>query len=405
MTGPGGAASRTRLPARAWPVLAGDAVSAFGTGLTLPFLVVYLHRVRGIDLTLTGPIFSVIAVLGLVGNPVGGLLSDRIGARRTAVAGLLVVGAGTAGFAAVHTAWQGFAAAACYGLGISVTAPAFQALLGASVPVEGRPKAFAIRQVGVNVGAGLGGVAAASVASFTDPGTFVLLYLLDSATFLVFAVVIALTARDAKSAGTGFGGYRTVLADRRMVGLWGIVVVLVACGYGQLFGAYPIYAADRAGLDAGELRLTFVAHTVTVVAAQFFVLRLMAARRRTRGLAVCAALMALAWLIVPGTGSVLWLTLALVVFALGETFLAPTAPAIVNDLATDSDRGRYNGVYTLAWTTGYVIGPGTAGLMLSAGLGDALFVGSALALCAAAALAFRLERILPEAANRSQRKD
>ena len=40
------------LPARAWLVLVGDALSALGSGLTLPFFVVYLSQVRGIDLGL-----------------------------------------------------------------------------------------------------------------------------------------------------------------------------------------------------------------------------------------------------------------------------------------------------------------------------------------------------------------
>jgi hypothetical protein len=38
------------LPSRAWLVLAGVALSAAGSGLTLPFFLVYLSSARGIDI-------------------------------------------------------------------------------------------------------------------------------------------------------------------------------------------------------------------------------------------------------------------------------------------------------------------------------------------------------------------
>ena len=58
-----------------------------------------------------------------------------------------------------------------------------------------------------------------------------------------------------------------------------------------------------------------------------------------------------------GATAVAVFALAMVVFAIGETLLSPTLAPMVNDLAPDELRGRYNGVSTLAWTTGYMAGP------------------------------------------------
>jgi MFS family permease len=91
--------------------------------------------------------------------------------------------------------------------------------------------------------------------------------------------------------------------------------------------------------------------------------------------------------------------LAMVIFAVGETLLAPTLPAIVNDLAAEELRGRYNGLSTLAWTVGFMVGPVIAGFSLGAGHASALF-GGLVGACGLAALAARrLERHLPAAAN------
>jgi MFS family permease len=63
-------------------LLAGAAIDAFGTGLTLPFLVVYLDAVRGLPLETVGLIVAVPAALALfLLGPVG-VLVDRLGPRR-----------------------------------------------------------------------------------------------------------------------------------------------------------------------------------------------------------------------------------------------------------------------------------------------------------------------------------
>src|SRR3954465_9034846 len=113
-----------RLSARAWVILGGDALAALSSGLTLPFFLVYLHRVRGIELGVAGLILSTVAVAGLVGNPAGGWLVDRIGPRRAVIVGLVLAAGGCVALAAVHEAWQGFLATAFYGLGAAVLLPA-----------------------------------------------------------------------------------------------------------------------------------------------------------------------------------------------------------------------------------------------------------------------------------------
>ncbi|MDP9250616.1 MAG: hypothetical protein M3O78_04525 [Chloroflexota bacterium] len=60
-----------RLPRDAWVVLGGDTLSAVGSGLTLPFLLVYLSRIRDIDLVTAGLAVSTVALAGFAGNPFG----------------------------------------------------------------------------------------------------------------------------------------------------------------------------------------------------------------------------------------------------------------------------------------------------------------------------------------------
>ena len=108
-----------------------------------------------------------------------------------------------------------------------------------------------------------------------------------------------------------------------------------------------------------------------MVAVQLPVLRWLAGRRRTTGVALAATAWAACWAVViigghlgSGAAAEAAFVVAMVVFALGETLFSPTLPAIINDLAPPEAVGRYNGLGVLAFTTGFLLGPvsGTAAL-------------------------------------------
>src|ERR1700728_4517128 len=70
--------------------LAGDTLSMFGTGLVLPFMIIYLHEARGIALPVVGALLAAGAATGLVVVLVCGALMDRVGARL--VLGMILLG-------------------------------------------------------------------------------------------------------------------------------------------------------------------------------------------------------------------------------------------------------------------------------------------------------------------------
>jgi MFS family permease len=96
-----------------------------------------------------------------------------------------------------------------------------------------------------------------------------------------------------------------------------------------------------------------------------------------------------------GAAAVALFAAAVAIFALGETFLSPALAPLVNDLAPDRLRGRYNAVYTLGLTTGYILGPVIAGAVLGAGHSRAFFLALIAACGAGALFALELRRHLP----------
>jgi MFS family permease len=395
------------LPRQAWVLLGGVGLSALGSGLTLPFLLVYLNQVRGIDLELAALALSTVAFAGLVGNPLGGWLADRVGARNAVAGGLVVAAAGAFSVALVREPWHGFAAAAAVGLGAAIVWPAEDAFLATLVRPDQRSSAFAVHHALMNAGFGAGAVVAAVLVQESSPGTFELVYVLDGLSFLAFLPVL-LTLPAGRVTGLNFagGGLRNVLADRVFLRVWALTALFAAAGYAQYYAAFPAYATGAGGLTAGALGVAFAANTFVVAGVQLFSLRAMRGRRRTRGLALVAVVFAGAWAITllagrigGGVAAIAFFSLAMALLALGETFVPPTLPPLVNELASDEFRGRYNGLSALAWTTGFIVGPAVAGVVLASGHAEAFFL-SLFGCCGLVALgALRLERVLPRNVN------
>jgi MFS family permease len=394
--------------------LAGDAISAVGSGLTLPFLVIYLHDARGISLGVAGATVSTVALAGFVGNPLGGSLADRIGAKATVIGGLAAAAAGSFALAAVHVSWQAFPAAALVGFGMAVVWPAQDALLAVLVEPAQRSAVFSIRHGTMNAGLAVGGLAAAVIVRDATVSRFVFLFLVDAVTFLAFIPVLLalgtvkreIDADEDPDAPSPKVSMLTVMKDPVFRRVWVLTALFVAVGYGQFNSAFPAFANRPGGIEAGSIGLVFAANTVAVVGLQLVALRVMTGRKRTTAMALACGSWAAAWAIAvvagaagSGTAAVALFVAVAVVFAIGETFLTPSLVPIVNDLAPDELRGRYNGLSVLAWTTGFALGPVVGGVALDAGM-NGLFFGLVAAACIGLGVAsLRLQRLLPGRAN------
>jgi MFS family permease len=399
------------LPKDAWLILSGDALSAVGSGMTLPFLFVYLSRIRGIDAGIAGLAVSTIALAALLGNPLSGWMSDRFGARGTLIFGLLIAAAGAGFIVLVHSPWQALAAAAVAGFGGALIWPSQDALLAQVVPPEQRSGVFSVRFATLNAGFGIGALLAAAIVDVQRPGSFVLIYLLDGMTFLVFIPILLFWLRLPPQPSTTAGdrsrqGYRQVLRDRVFIRVWVLTALLITIGYGQQISAFPGFATRPGGIAASDLSLAFAANTISVVLGQLFALKLLTGHKRTTGIMLVTVFWACAWAVTlvagrlgGGLDATLAFAAAMVVFAAGETFLSPTVTPIVNDLAPDALRGRYNAASALAFTTGFILGPAIGGLAIGAGQPEALF-GGLIAACGVALVGARaLDRHLPASAN------
>lgn len=385
-----------------------------GTGLILPFNVVYLHEVRGFPLSQAGLLLGLPALVGLLVVGPGGTIIDRVGARPVQVFTLVLLVLSDIVLAFASVVPLAAVALVLNGVAFGMSWPAWQSLVASVIPQHLRQRYFGLNFTLLNLGIGIGGVAG---GLFVDTGltwTFQALYLADAVSFLpaLFLLLVPLrhvagrpaTHEEEASERVGY------LAVARRPGVAVLAVLGFAAsfvGYAQLNAGLPAYARAVSQVTTEGLGLAFAANTLVIVCVQLFVLQQIEGRRRTRAIAMMGMLWSVAWLslglsgIAPGAlGATLLVAACASVFGLGETLLQPTVPALVNDLAPDHLRGRYNAVSSGAFQLAAVAGPAVSGLLIGQGLGSgyvALLVLGSLAIGAYAVLV--VEPRLPAGVN------
>jgi MFS family permease len=369
------------IPEQARLLLGGFALSAVGDGLVLPFLAVHLRVARDFPVWLAGAAMALVFAACLVTTPIAGVLLDRFAKNRVLAAALLVQAAAAVMIAVAPGRIVVLLGCVALGVGNAPVWPALHALLAVAAG-DAAPRVFARENIVLNAGMALGALSAGLLAAPVHAATFRAVLLGDAVTFLGFAIAavrIAPRSVDASAARTSGDprSYRTVFADRALRWLCTITALTLISG-AQLNSGYGLYAVEVLGLPVAVVSVGFAANTITVVALQTHAERWGRGRRRTTLLAISGCWSVLAWSLAASGGLAPGLVLpaaALVLFpvvlAVGELFFSPVEPAMLNSLASNDLRGRYNAASMLSYQIGWMTGPLLAGLLLGTGLARA----------------------------------
>lgn len=363
-------------------IQAGNALSAFGLGFTVPYLYVYVAQVRDLGASTAGAVLAVFAMAALVALPFTGRVIDRRGPLPVVVGGAALAAVGAVGMGVAATVPAAVFSAALLGAGTAVMQPALATMIVWCSDPSTRTRAFATQFFLQNLGLGLGGLIGGQLVNVNRPGSFTLLFGIEAAMFLVLAAVAGTvklprtssassSVLPEEAAGAGGGGLRALLGHRAMVQLCVLGFVLFFACYGQFESGLAAYGTEAAGIAPSTLGIALAANTAVIVVAQFVVLRLVERRRRSRVIASVGLIWAVAWIIAGyaglGHGSQTMATAAFIstyaLFGLGESMLSPTVAPLVADLAPGEMVGQYNAAFALVKQLALAVGPAVGGPM------------------------------------------
>ena len=360
-----------RLPREVYVLELGALVNAFGSGVVLPFLLIYLHNVRGISFGLAGLAAAVQSAAALASGFLGGTLSDRLGPKRVLLGSLAVMTVAFALMPLIRTAWHAFAIYTLWGIGSGAFWPSQSALLAGLTPAARRAPAYALQRLAMNVGVALGGVTAGLIASVGHPQSFTVLFAINCVTFVGYMLVLTRVRAPALHEGRLGGSWRAVLRDRVFTLYTLLNAAFITAAISVTVELLPAFGKNVTHISEREVGIVFALNAVGVVLFQLPVVKLSEGRSRMRGLALMGTLWAASMLAVWAAGS--WtrataafgiLAGAVLVFALGECLHGAIHTPLSVDLAPPQLVGRYTAAASISWQIGWIVGPAAGGFLL-----------------------------------------
>ncbi len=372
-------------------------LSALGTGLIISLNIIYVHLIRHHSIFFATFLLSMNALLGLALTPVIGTLTDKVGPVKVTLVSVVLMTIGLYCYAYTCSAWAFVVVSAILTIGGSGSWSPLSTMLARLIGPEHRQRAFGFNFMFVNLGIGAGALVSSSVVDRHNPLTFTHLYLgtatLTALTGIIYATLWrhggpvreALDEAEAAEAEPvpAKGGWGEVLGDRRLRNFVLAALFMLICGYGSLEAGFSLFVVTYTKLTIKSIGIVFFFNTLTIVLAQLFVLGRIQGKSRARVMSLVGVLWALSWVFVTFTLHVpAWFALVLlcaaqIVFAIGETLWSPVAPALVNQIAPEHLRGRYNAAFGFTWTISGFVAPLIAALFLATSLGRfwPMFVG------------------------------
>jgi len=221
------------------------------------------------------------------------------------------------------------------------------------VPAQARPRAYALVYWAVNLGVAVAGVLGGLLAD----RSYWLLFVVDAATCLGFAVIIARAVPETRPESTTGepGSYRRVLRDGVALGLF-LSILLGTTVYMQQFATLPL-AVRASGLSAAAFGLIYAVNPVTVILAQPLVLRLIDRLPVVPTMAISSLLLGVGFGMTLFAHTVPAFAGTVLIWTIGEIGFNAVGPALVAEIAPPELRGRYNGLIGTAFGASALIGP------------------------------------------------
>ncbi|NHC39671.1 MFS transporter [Bacillus sp. MM2020_1] len=358
-----------------WVLLIGTVLSRGASFMTLPFLSIYLSRHMDLSPIIIGLTVGMSPLMATVGGFIGSHLSDRFGRKPVMLISLFMVTLVYYGFTAATGQGWFILLNALNGLCNSFFEPTSQALMADLTDKEKRMKVYSLRYTAMNIGASVGPLVGAYLASTSAKLSFAI----TGTTYLFYAIVLVFLLKKLVLPQVGiskrvvsFGDAFTIIRKDKALRFLILGIILVNVGYVQIDSNLPqvLEGTVENGIVIFSTLITI--NAVLVVFLQMPISHVAEKFRLMQVMVVGAVFMAaglVAFSFVNG-----WITAisAIVLLTVGEILIFPSNSMMIDQLAPEHLRGTYFGAAQFR-KIGNFLGPIIGGYLLSQFQGQIMF--------------------------------
>ena len=383
------------------------AIDAIGSGVWMPFEILFFLTVTELPMVQVGGAFSVGALFGIPASLAAGPLVDRIGPKPILVCGNLLLASVFAAAPAVTTLIGVVAVAVAASVANSMFWAAFLPMVAAIAEPGERERWFGFLGALRNVGFAAGGLGAAVVMSIGTKIAYISAAWLNAASFLFSAVLLVTVSATyaAQTTATDETPRGSLVELMRISGFpWFLAANLAyALSCLALNVAFPIYLNRVLGLPGWVAGAAFVVNTVLCGFGQGLVVNRMTGVVRTRVLQAGWAIFVVGYsLLLLASALPVWAAIAsaliaVAVYSFGEMACGPVLAALSTDTPPEHLRGRAGGMFQMTWNIASIAAPSLFTWLLAGGVLP-FWVGTTMIAITGAGVTLLLGHRLPHAA-------
>lgn len=359
-----------------WPLVWAMVIDTLGTGLFLPFTILYFLATTRMPVAEVGLGLAVSGGASLPFGPVCGSLADRWGARAVVVGSNVLRMAGFVGFLGVRTFPELLITSLIVQLGNRAFYASYAPLVTQVAPVGQRERWFGFVGSLRNVGFSLGGLIAGVAITGGGKDAYYAIVIVNAVSFGLAAILLTrLKLRPlpiAEESALSRQGWRAVLVDRPYLMLTAVNLAF-AMATNALDLVLPVYLVRVLALPAWTAGASFGLNCILVSFAQAPVVTKLEGRDRTRLLVLAGLISAISVLVflaadgLPVAAALTLVVVGVVLFSASELIASPVMSAMSAEAAPDALRGRYIALFQMSWTISNSVGVAVLTWLISIG--------------------------------------
>lgn len=360
--------------------------------MVVPFMTLYMTQKLGYSIAQAGWVMALFGAGAVCGGFLGGRLIDNFGFYYIQIVTLL--GGGI--MFAVLGQMKSYPLICIFAFLLSLVNDMFRPANSAAVAhyskEENRTRSFSLNRLAINLGWSFGG----ALGGFIAARNYELLFWIDGITNVSAAFMLWLTLAPSKNKATvskpaprSATQVRSPYKDKPYM-VFFILLVLFAFCFFQLFTTLPVYYREVLKLDEQFIGLTMAMNGLIIALTEMVIIHNLEGRRHILQYIMAGTLMIafsfLMFNIFPGAA---WLAIASMLFmTLGEMLAMPFMNTYWISRTVDENRGQYAALFSVAWSTAQVLGPGT-GAQIADQFGFRILWWVIGGICVVSALGFR----------------
>ncbi len=179
-------------PKQFWVIVGSNFIDRVGGALIFPFFALYITKKFQVGMTEVGLLFAVFSVTDMIGNMIGGALTDYLGRKTMMIMGLIISALTSLGMGLVQQLEWFYVIGAISGIFASAAGPAHEAMLIDILPEKKRSEGFGVMRVAMNLSVAIGPAIGGFIAAYS----FLILFIADTVTSLITALIVYLVVEE-----------------------------------------------------------------------------------------------------------------------------------------------------------------------------------------------------------------